>query len=273
MVQGSKHDLLTEQEMLSFSLSRRFKEYLDECAGRLGVSLEQMRVLDWGCGRGRTVLKLLEMGIDAYGVDIDPKPIKNGFSIMKGRGFDPQKRLICIEPDCLTPFADNFFHVILSEQVFEHVSNLDALAAELFRITMPGGAGFHVFPAKWCVVEPHLFLPFAHWLPKNRLRYWYLYLMVNRISAWSGMEGKCVSDRVDTYYNYLAQKTYYRSLKDICTTLRQMGFDVFPQASRRPGRKHKILFPFLLLNNQFSSEFWTWWLNNFNVVELRTVRK
>jgi 2-polyprenyl-3-methyl-5-hydroxy-6-metoxy-1,4-benzoquinol methylase len=51
---------------------------LDECARHFGISCLDLRVLDWGCGRGTTVAKLVEMGFDAYGVDIDPEPIKNG---------------------------------------------------------------------------------------------------------------------------------------------------------------------------------------------------
>jgi hypothetical protein len=51
----------------------------------------------------------------------------------------------------------------------------DALAAELGRIIAAGGGGMHVFPAKWSIVEPHLHVPIVHWLPKNRLRYWYLW--------------------------------------------------------------------------------------------------
>jgi len=262
MPQGSKHDPLTEAEMAGFHLKSRVIGCLDDCAGRLGVPRDTLRVLDWGCGRGRTVLKLLEMGIDAYGVDIDPGPIKNGIPIMEARGLDPQKRLICIGPDLQTPFPDDFFHVVLSEQVFEHVSDLEALAAELFRITTPGGAGLHVFPAKWRVTESHLHIPYVHWLPKNRLRYWYLYLMVNRIPPWRGMEGMSASDRAEVYYRYSVEKTYYRSLKKLRKTLNHNGFDVDIQTGKTPMRKLNV-----------SSKFRAWRAANFNSVELKTVRR
>ncbi|UCC21301.1 MAG: methyltransferase domain-containing protein, partial [Promethearchaeota archaeon] len=37
-----------------------------------------MKILDFGCGRGLFVLWLKEHGYNAYGIDIDPIPIKNG---------------------------------------------------------------------------------------------------------------------------------------------------------------------------------------------------
>ena len=273
MAAKSKHDLLIEEEMSDFHLAPRVMQCIDDCADRLGVGRQEMRVLDWGCGRGRTVLKLLELGIDAYGVDIDPGPIRNGSQIMKERGFDPEQRLICISSDCLTPFADEFFHVVLSEQVFEHVSDLDALSAELLRITIPGGGGLHVFPAKWRVIEPHLFVPFVHWLPKNRIRYWYLYLMAKRIPVWRSVEDKRVAERVEVYYDYLINKTYYRSLKKIFKTFYAAGFDAFLWPGGRPGRKLKLLMPFLLFNTRFSSKFWSLWFSSFHQVVLRTIRR
>jgi SAM-dependent methyltransferase len=184
----SEHDILTEDELSSFQLRPRVLKLIDDCVARLGISHRQLRVLDWGCGRGRTVSKLLEMGIDAYRVDIDPGPIENGYSVLKGRGEEPEKRLICIDTDCRTPFADGLFHVIISDQVFEHVHDLEALAAELARIASISSVGLHNFPAKWRVTEPHLFIPFVHWLPKNWIRYWYPRLQLNRIPVWKGLE-------------------------------------------------------------------------------------
>ena len=246
---------------------------LDNSANHFGIPRDHLRVLDWGCGRGKTVSKLLKMGFDAYGVDIDPGPIRNGALVMQSLGEDPQKRLICINSDCRTPFADNYFHIVLSNQVFEHVSDIDALASELNRITIPEGKSLHFFPAKWRVIEPHLFVPFVHWLPKNPLRRWYLRLMLNRIPVWKELEDKSIPERVQTYYNYSLQKTYYRRLNSIKTKLQNNGFDVeiFPTGS--PGRWHRLLFPFLRLNNALTAKFWTWWVNSFRTCTIATTRK
>jgi len=245
--------------------------YRSLCA-RFGVSRQDLRVLDWGCGRGRTVLKLLEMGIDAYGVDIDLKPIQNGIPLMRSRGIAPEQRLFHIRDGCLTPFEDHYFHILLSEQVFEHVSDVDALLEEMHRTAMPGGCGFHVFPAKWRVVEPHLHIPFVHWLPKNQLRYWYLYLMINRAAAWKGMDGKSASEKAMVYYNYSVRKTYYRPLYIICRLFNKHGFDVAIQPNGRPSRALKLIMPFLMFDNKASVKLWTLISSNFRSVELVAMR-
>ena len=216
--------------------------------------------------------KLLEMGLDAYGVDIDPGPIENAYSVLKGRGEEPEKRLICIDADYRTPFTDGFFNVIISDQVFEHVHDLEALAAELARIASISSVGLHNFPAKWRVTEPHLFIPFVHWLPKNWIRYWYLRLQLNRIPVWKGLEKGSTPERVQVYFDYSVQKTYYRPLRMVIQTLRKYGFKVRIHATGRPGRRIKLCFPFLFFNNKLSSKFWTWHSTNFREVELATFR-
>jgi SAM-dependent methyltransferase len=216
---------------------------LDECARHFGISCLDLRVLDWGYGRGTTVAKLVEMGFDAYGVDIDPEPIKNGYPLFLAHGLEPQRRLVHIKAGCRTQFADGFFHVILSDQVFEHVRDLDALAREMARLTAIGGYGLHVFPAKWCVIEPHLFLPCLHWLPKNKLRYLYLRFMLRNVPLWQELQEKTAAEQTATYYNYSIEKTYYRPNRLIAQTLSKHGFGVVSHADWQPGGLIRLVSP------------------------------
>lgn len=234
---SSKHCCLAEDELATFSLRSRVLGKLESVATEFGPEPGALRVLDWGCGRGRTVIKLLDMGIDAYGVDIDAGPLKNGAAAFPRRGQDPEHRLRLINADASTPFPDGFFHLVLSDQVFEHVQNLDAVVAELKRVTMPGGFGLHFFPAKWRVVEPHLFVPFVHWLPKNRIRRVYLRAMLKQIPLWEGLERKMPNQLAQVYYEYSVQKTYYRPLRHIRTTLQREGFRTHVQASDHRFRR------------------------------------
>lgn len=126
----TKHDRLTEEEVSAYSARRPLLSILDECAEHFGTCRGDVRVLDWGCGRGTTVAKLLEMGFDACGVDVDPEPIQNGHPLFISRGLEPERRLIHIGSDCHTPFQDGFFHAIVSDQVLEHVRDIEALAAD-----------------------------------------------------------------------------------------------------------------------------------------------
>ena len=267
---GSKHDLLTKEEIETQALYGQVVNLLETYSDQHKVPYSSLRVLDWGCGRGKTVIQLLQMGIDAYGVDIDPGPISNGAPLMRELGFAPENRLICIQPDCKTPFQHNFFHIILSDQVFEHVSDLAALANELSRITCSRGQGLHFFPSKYCIIEPHLLIPLVHWLPKNRLRKWYINLLLDRIPVWRGLENASIAERVDTYYQYSLGKTYYRSLKEIRSHLARQDFEVQFLPSGSPSRRHKLMFPILKWQNKRSAKFWSAYVNRFRVVVLKT---
>jgi SAM-dependent methyltransferase len=269
---NTKHDILTEAELRNYKLRSSVLRLIDACAAEQGVSPKALRILDWGCGRGRTVAKLLEMGIDAYGVDIDPEPINNGYDLLFCRGEQPLKRLICIDRSCRTPFQDGYFNLIISDQVIEHVSDLNGLITELSRITADDGAGLHNFPARWCLIEPHLLIPFLHWLPKNRLRLWYLRFLLFRIPTWKDLENKTSQERARIYFEYSIQKTYYRPLARIHQSFSQRGFRIDIGSKGRPNLFFKLCFPFLFFNNGVSTKFWLWYSINFKDVEITTRR-
>lgn len=269
----SKHNLLTIQEVNSYQLRGQIVKLINETAQKFDLPISSLRVLDWGCGRGTTVIKLLQMGIDAYGVDIDSEPINNGLPILNEFGFDDQNRLFQINLDCKTPFEDGFFHVILSDQVFEHVSNIEALISELSRLTCSKGNGLHFFPSKWCFIEPHLLIPIVHWLPKNILRFWWIRLMIKKIPIWKELEDKSVNERAETYYKYILQKTYYRSLPKIKNTLINKQFEVELYPCISPNRNNIMQRIFIKIGYLLSLNFWNWYTNTFKSVVLKTIRK
>jgi SAM-dependent methyltransferase len=227
-----------------------------------------MNVLDWGCGRGRDALWLLERGYNAYGVDIDPEPINNGAALYRKKGFDPH-RLQVIDLSARTDFADNFFQITFSNQSFEHAANLEETAAELWRVTAPDGIGVHVFPPKWGMREGHLFMPFIHWLPKNRLRWWWIRLMVN-IGVepnWDEMKGKTAHQKTDRYYEYVNLNTYYRTPAKIRHIFQKAGFKVNFVTNRDPAvEKHPLAGS--LSRNKITGWFMNWLLIAFVRVEL-----
>lgn len=224
---SSKHTPLTDAEMVSFRPSAVLCESLEQLRGELGLERSELRVLDWGCGRGRTVGKLLEAGYAAYGIDVDQLPVSNGRHWFETHGYDPNERLLCVQPGSRLPFQDGFFHVIFSEQVLEHVEPLKEMAAEMGRLTAVGGAGIHLFPAKWRIVEPHLFMPVVHWLPKNSIR-----AVAIRVCVAAGIEPKpywpdnlgSASERARRYAEYSRIRTFYRSLRRLKAVFAKSGF-------------------------------------------------
>lgn len=70
----------------TFVLPWRIENKLEEFRKRMGLCPQQMKVLDYGCGSGKSVLWLLERGYDAYGVDISPEGIRNAAELLSSTG-------------------------------------------------------------------------------------------------------------------------------------------------------------------------------------------
>ncbi|MHB8160067.1 MAG: methyltransferase domain-containing protein [Thermoleophilia bacterium] len=119
------------------------------------------RVLDAGCGIGRTVTNLLANGYDAYGIDL-PCLAEYWFSA----GNDPE-RFFCCDAARL-PFPDGYFDAVISLGVIEHIGTLDGdctladdyqaarrfYADELLRVTRPGGRILIACPNKRFPIDP-----------------------------------------------------------------------------------------------------------------------
>ncbi|HTU31159.1 MAG TPA: class I SAM-dependent methyltransferase [Solirubrobacteraceae bacterium] len=130
------------------------------------------RVLDYGCGAGTLTRMFQDAGLDAYGCDIR----------WPGAGYSwdestAQGKLRYFESGGTLPFDDDFFDVVVSDQVFEHVEPLHASVAEIERITKPDGLMYHHFPASEVWREGHIGIPLSHRLPPGRVRLRYTELL------------------------------------------------------------------------------------------------
>lgn len=223
----TKHDVLTEAEMRAFRMDERFLGQLREHADRTGRRPSALRVLDWGCGRGRSVAALLAEGYDAVGIDVDPEPLANGRDLLRARGHDPDARLRLWDPRAPVPLPDASCDAILSDQMWEHVGPLDRVAAEMARLLRPDGFGLHLFPAWRRVVEPHLLMPLVHWLPKGRLRRWWIRgcvaYGVEPRPVWPELRGADPEERARTYHAYSVERTHYRPPRALRRALLRHG--------------------------------------------------
>ena len=127
------------------------------------------RVLDYGCGKGQIVEKLLAKGIDAYGCDVfyeggDYRDRVDKRLTAAGRIVEMRERI---------PFPDEHFDVVVNNQVMEHVADLDAVLLEIHRVTKAGGVLLSLFPDDSIWREGHTEVPFLHWFPKGNLRVYY----------------------------------------------------------------------------------------------------
>jgi SAM-dependent methyltransferase len=135
--------------------------------------LADARILDIGCGLGVYVRKFREFSARAYGVDVDPKRLREGAQTTPGLMLAASEHL---------PFRAGAFDVVVLNEVIEHVRDDAATNAEALRILAPGGHIAIFAPNRLYPFETHgIYLgkrfvfgniPLVNWLPnpvRNRL--------------------------------------------------------------------------------------------------------
>jgi SAM-dependent methyltransferase len=109
------------------------------------------------------------------------------------------------------PYDDGTFDVIVSDQVFEHVMDYPGTLAELQRVMKPGGVFIHMFPSRYRVIEPHVFVPFGTIIrAPSWLRLWASLGIRN-----SFQKGQPAAEVARFNRNYLTTRTHYLSRRDL----------------------------------------------------------
>jgi len=93
-------------------------------------------ILDVGCGIGSDIAELSWLGANCIGIEVDLKCIRLLNHIRRNNRLS----LTCIHCDAhFFPFRNSFIDVIMSNQFFEHASNLDQCLNEQIRALRKGG--------------------------------------------------------------------------------------------------------------------------------------
>jgi SAM-dependent methyltransferase len=194
-------------------------------------------VLDFGCGYGRSLVVLAPTGVDWYGVDISESQLETAAENLRADDVDPSGRLAVINQDGRAPYADDYFDVIFSYQVLEHAADLDVVVAEIARLLAPDGVALHEWPAKWCVIEPHLRAPFVHWIPKGQLRRLAIHALTyaGARPPWPPElpENAGLFRLAEFEYRYSVNETFYRPFRRVVRTFERHGL----RAEAIPWRK------------------------------------
>jgi SAM-dependent methyltransferase len=107
-----------------------------------GLDKGPRRILEIGCGKGAVLSFLQSLGHTVYGIDVDAKAISEckdshpGMDVRVGSG------------DGL-PFEDSMFDIVLSLDVFEHISDSNQHLREVRRVLKEGGNYLLQTPNKW----------------------------------------------------------------------------------------------------------------------------
>ena len=130
-------------------------------------------------------------------------------------------RITVIHSSDSWPYPDNFFDVIVSNQVLEHVADHDLFFSETYRTLSDGGYAAHLAPLHHCLYEPHIRLPLFHHLNNHDLRVRYVRAMTRlglktqfeRLpDACTGVEefSEREADVMREFTNYLSTAQVYR---------------------------------------------------------------
>jgi SAM-dependent methyltransferase len=122
------------------------------------------KILDLGCGAGKTVAYLRSVGFDAWGCDS-----KEFITLFKGGEY-----LLDIAPSPYRlPAEDNSFDAVISSSVLEHAGNKEEIFREIHRVLKPGGITLHILPGKYYLpAEPHIYVPLVNWFWPNVPAWW-----------------------------------------------------------------------------------------------------
>lgn len=100
---------------------------------------EDTRILDVGCGHSDLLKQVHNKTLHTYGIDPDKKALgKNKFI----------KNKVVGSADNL-PFQNNFFDLVISSWVLEHLENPGKVFQGIYRVLRPGGKVIFLTPNVW----------------------------------------------------------------------------------------------------------------------------
>lgn len=130
------------------------------------VDLEDARILDVGCGIGTYVRRFRQYSADVHGIEIEAERVAAASLELPN--------IILAVGEAL-PYPDGHFDLVFSNEVIEHVEDDRVTAAEMVRVTRPGGTIVAFAPNRLYPFETHgayfgkryVFgnIPLVNWLP------------------------------------------------------------------------------------------------------------
>lgn len=200
---------------------------------------ETIRILDVGCGDGQLIRYLTEalawshgkLAIEIYGMDVYDHGVQaSGYfdQTLKllshaAPAIEWKTRLQLVSVSDPWPYPDRFFDIVISNQVLEHVGNHNYFFSQHRRVMKDVGAGFHLFPLWHCVLEPHLRMPFVHWIRDREHR-----ARAIKIASKLGF-GKFNGTKDDlqkyasAHADYLTEQVNYKTQREIALAARETG--------------------------------------------------
>lgn len=196
------------------NLHSNYSFLFDQVISKMSGKLDSYKILDYGCGKGSLVEAGLAKHIDFYGVEMfshgSGVGIKNEID---GKGLLGERIREIVDEKI--PYPDQYFDLVVSNQVFEHIPDIEPVLAEISRVTKPGGEFLCLMPYQGAYMEGHCKIPFAHrFQPESRLQYYWLYAF--KIFGFGRRKKEKNPDIWARYWStWLKENTFYRTYQDI----------------------------------------------------------
>ena len=195
------------------------------------LDINDTKVLDFGSGGGDLVKKLHDANFDAVGCDI-----LKWYKTREGdqvNGLVVGKDLIG-SSDNRIPFDDEYFSSIVSNQVIEHILDLDTMASEINRVLIRSGRVYLIFPVKEALLEPHTKIPLLHLFDPKSLIFTLAILIKTFIEHRFLHRGSRVSlaKKIQATRVYFQDQVHFRKLNDVKKTFESSGFEVIDETSK-----------------------------------------
>jgi SAM-dependent methyltransferase len=205
-----------------------------------------IRILDAGCGDGKLIAFIQaaakavrpDLSIEIYGFDVVDHGVQAlGFlerSIKLLSSSFPEVRWSeRIKPLYIGeawPFPDNFFDIVLSNQVLEHVQDKPFFFDESYRVLCEGGYAIHLAPLVHYIYEGHLYLPWVHRIRSHSLLNSYISFLsllgLGKFRSHNQETGISRADFSEKHADYIYFWTNYSSESEMLDIARRSKFRV-----------------------------------------------
>ena len=125
------------------------------------LDLKTLSCVDIGCGSGGISFHLAPGFASVCGVD--PEPWN------RWQDYTSQQSNLSFREESIENLSlpDDSVDVVICNQVYEHVPSPETLIAQIYRILKPGGICYFAGPNLLYPIEPHVYWPFIHWIPRR----------------------------------------------------------------------------------------------------------
>lgn len=135
--------------------------------------LDGAKILEIGAAQGLSVIVMRQLGYDCFGLEPSESALETSKALSSE--FDIAIPMRHGYAECI-PFENSAFDLIIADSVIEHVSDVEKVFSEVYRVLKPNGAFYFLTASSICPKQDEIrFFPFFSWYPqvmKVRIMKW-----------------------------------------------------------------------------------------------------